>query len=127
MRISLVVLFCLSCTGCGFLDRPRLCEGYMDNCWPDDDRVTLVTWPFHLAMLTACAAGDQTIRTFESLPPAAGDAYDYFRIRARGNNVMFERTVAVPKMAATPAVFCGSYLCRWFVPDAPPFSKRGAW
>ena len=112
----LLTLFLPLLVGCGFLADARVCEAYGENVWPDDEVAILMTWPFHGAMMLGCAAIDQGIRTFECLPPAARDAYDYFVLPGTGNNIMFDRTIAVPKTLATPVIFVGSYGARWLLP-----------
>jgi len=112
-----VALACLSLAGCGSLrGRDTLAKKYVDHCWPDDERVCLTTWPFHVVAISSCFVVDQTLWTFHCVPPAARDAGDYFLMRGSGNNIMLEHTIAVPKALATPAIFVGSFLVRWIAP-----------
>ncbi|MFC1706623.1 hypothetical protein ACFL59_07360 [Planctomycetota bacterium] len=125
LRLLLAVVpALLACSGCGFLADARVTDEYVERALPDDERVLLATWPFHLVMITGCATIDQTIRTGRCVAPAAIDAYDFFKLRGHGNNLMFERTVAIPKILVTPLVFVGDYVARWFYPfedDERPF------
>lgn len=120
----LALLMIVALSGCGFLNEPRACEAYGKTFLPDEEAAILVTWPIHLVMLCGCAAIDQGARTVESLIPAGRDAYDYLVLPVNDDNVMFARTVAVPKAVTTPVIFVGSYAVRWLIPldeDSQPF------
>lgn len=116
----LTALFCQ----CGFLSNPRVSKEYLEHAVADDEATCLVTWPIHVVGLPAAALIDQTIRTFEIVPDAGRDAADFFFLRGDGNNIILERTIAVPKAIVSPLVFVGSYIARWFYPfgeDDRPF------
>jgi hypothetical protein len=125
--LTLAALVCLAlCVRCGFLSQARISEAYIEEFAPDDAAECLVTWPIHAIALPITAMLDQGIHTFEAIPPAGRDAGDFFLMEFSQNNVMLARTVAVPKLLATPAIFIGSYLVRWFVPIGPddrPFGE----
>ena len=111
-------------TDCGFLQKRRLTEPYFTHVVAPNTGSCVVLWPVHLVALLGAAVIDQSIHTFEAVPPAARDAVDFFFLEGNGNNIMLELTVAVPKTLATPLIFIGSYLARWFVPfsdTARPF------
>ncbi len=121
---ALLILILLLFPSCGYLHNPRVSNAYIDNMIPSSAAANLVLWPVHLTALLACGIVDQTMRTFESVPPSGKDGVDFFLIRGSGNNVMLERTIAVPKIIATPIVMLGSYLVRWLFPlgeDTRPF------
>jgi len=81
-----------------------------------DEATCLVTWPFHLVVLTGLYVIDQTVYTVVCIEPAGRDSIDYLKIKGNGNNVMLEHTIAAPKIVATPVIFVGSWLTRWVFP-----------
>ena len=101
---------------CGYLHNPRVSRVYWDNAVPDSATVNLVLWPIHLAALLLCGVVDQSIRSIEIVYPSGEDAVDYFYLRGNGNNIMLEKTIAIPKTAATPVIFVLAYVVRWFIP-----------
>jgi len=113
---ALLALVFLS-SGCGYLEDARVCKKYVKKVIePCGEVGNLLLWPIHLVGLAGCAVIDQGARTFEIIPTAGRDSWDYFLMEGRGNNVMFERSVAIPKTVATPLIFVGSYLTRWLFP-----------
>jgi len=130
MKKSLMFLIpsLLFLSGCGFIQHPRLTDDYWEDVVEKTSpQLNLVVWPIHGVVLFVCAIIDQTIYSFEIFYPALRDAYQYLILRGNGNNIMFEHTIAVPKTVATPLVFVGSYLARWFVPighDEQPFKME---
>lgn len=129
MKKIACLLLLLILPGCGFLDKPRLCEDYFDWAVRDSDKVILLTtWPIHAVVLAGCATVDQGCRTVESVPPAAVDAWDYLVMPVSDDNVMLRQTILVPKLLATPLIFVGSYAVRWLIPipdDERPFEFEG--
>ena len=101
---------------CGFLSEARISSAYLDEFAPQDETECLITWPMHAVVLPVTATLDQGIHTFEAAPPAGRDAIDFFFLEIGENNIMLSRTIAVPKLIATPAIFLGSYIVRWFIP-----------
>lgn len=131
MRIQLLktslILALAAVTGCGFLREARVCEEYCDTFVPNDEAALLVTWPIHLGMLAGCAAVDQSITTFECIGPAGRDSYEYLTMKHNKNNIMLDRTIAVPRALATPLIFTGSYTVRWMFPvsdSRKPFDSK---
>ena len=129
MKVALIIVLAgaAALCGCGFIRNARLCEQYIGHMVPEEPQINIVIWPFHLVMLTCCAAIDQFITTFEIFKPAAVDGYDYLIMRGNGNNILFERSVMIPKTLATPVIFTGSYVMRWLFPiehDARPFQMK---
>ena len=109
----------LGTAGCGSIasHRNMLSYHYFDNVASEMDEATcLVTWPFHLVVLTGLYVVDQTIYTVVCIEPAGRDSIDYLKIKGNGNNVMLEHTIAAPKIVATPVIFVGSWLTRWVFP-----------
>lgn len=101
---------------CGFVAQPRLSEAYIEEFTPEDATECLVTWPIHAVALPITATIDQGARTVESTVPAGRDAIDFFLLDISDDNIMLSRTIAIPKLLATPAIFLGSYIARWFIP-----------
>jgi hypothetical protein len=125
-RLAVIIIAAsLLLSGCGFLRNARVCEQYTDHMIPHENpQFMLLTWPFHIVMLTGCAIIDQVITTFEIIPSCSIDSWDYLILRGNGNNILFERTILIPKTLATPVVFVGSYFVRWLLPvelDERPF------
>ncbi len=125
-RLAVIVIVAsLLLSGCGFIRNARVCEQYIDHMIPaEDSQAMLVTWPFHLVMLTGCALIDQAITTFEIIPSCGVDSWDYLLLHGSGNNILFEHAILIPKTIATPVIFVGSYLVRWLFPvelDQRPF------
>jgi hypothetical protein len=125
-RLAVIIIaVSLLLSGCGFLRNARVCEQYLDHMIPrEEPQLMLITWPFHLVMLAGCAVIDQAITTFEIIPSCGVDSWDYLILHGNGNNILFERSILIPKTLATPVIFIGSYIVRWFVPvelDERPF------
>ncbi len=122
--ITLILFLLIGNSGCGFLDEARVCEGYIENVaeplWPDEPAVALVTWPIliplHAGGLAVSATVDQTCRTFESAVPASIETKNYFLLPVPEDNVLLHRSLILPKFVATPLIWVGSYLVRWFLP-----------
>ncbi len=124
VRILLVTLVAALGSRCGFLADPYISEAYVEAFFPESVTECLVTWPLHAVALPVVATADQGIRTVEAVVPAGRDAVDYVYLDFTEHNVMLSRTVAIPKLVATPLIFVGSYVARWFYPferDERPF------
>lgn len=127
--IFATIAFIICTTSCGFLREARVTKSYHENIGPDSVEECLITWPFHAILYPVTAIIDQVIHTFEIIPEAWTDAADYLYLRGNGNNIMLERTIAVPKTLATPVVYILSYISRWFFPideHARPFEPKPA-
>lgn len=118
MRLRMFALITVAALGtrCGFLADPYISEAYVEAFFPESVTECLVTWPLHAVVLPVTATADQGIRTVETVVPAGRDAVDYVQLDFTKDNVMLSRTVAVPKLIATPLIFVGSYVARWFFP-----------
>lgn len=123
--LFLIVFFSWNC---GYIHNPRVSKVYWENAVPDSPTsINCITlWPIHLVVLILCGVVDQTIHSVEIVYPAGVDSVDYFLLRGNGNNIMLERTIAVPKAASTPIIFVSSYIVRWFVPVSHSSRPFGA-
>ena len=115
-QTTLAFVLALMCAGCGFVDRPRVCDAYMRIEWPESKAFLFAFAPIHGVLLLGCAAADQGCRTVESAVPAGRDAWDWLVMPVRRESVLVRGAGTLGKALTAPAVFAGSYLARWLWP-----------